>query len=230
MKKNYLYFKLSAFVLLAFNLSANVPEGSFTSLHVKAKDVKAYVEYMKNNTGVFEAIDSDVAGVCVVKTGNEYPGEMFVWNAFPSVEKAFITSELYDPFDAPKQFDKLRKVLYSVTWKPLKEFELNPGYERLWRIKTTDSRAFAKEMTKLEKAVGEAGHNMRFGVFEPMGGGTETVHLRVVTDTAAENGKVVDEYYAGASYGKIWDEAFAKYVTDIVRETTEFCEVIYTKQ
>ena len=39
--------------------------------------------------------------------------------------------------------------------------------------------------------VGEAGHNMRFGVFEPMGGGTETIHLRVVTDTAAENGKVV---------------------------------------
>jgi len=71
---------------------------------------------------------------------------------------------------------------------------------------------------------------MRFGVFEPMGGGTETIHLRVVTDTAAENGKVVDEYYAGASYGEIWDEAFAKYVTDVVRETTEFCEVIYTKQ
>ena len=46
MKKNYLYFKLSAFILLAFNLSANVPEGSFTSLHVKAKDVKAYVEYI----------------------------------------------------------------------------------------------------------------------------------------------------------------------------------------
>ena len=155
---------------------------------------------------------------------------MFVWNAFPSVEKAFITSELYDPFDAPKEFDKLRKVLYSVTWKPLKEFELNPGYERLWRIKTTDSRAFAKEMSKLEKAVAKAGHNMRFGVFEPMGGGTETIHLRVVTDTAAENGKVVDEYYAGASYGEIWDEAFAKYVTDVVRETTEFCEVIYTKK
>ena len=230
MKNNYFYIKFLFLFFISINIQANVPEGSFTSLHVKAKDVNAYVDYMKNNTGVFETIDSDVAGVCVVKTGNEYPGEMFVWNAFPSVEKAFATSELYDPFDAPKEFDKLRKVLYSVTWKPLKEFELNPGYERLWRIKTTDSRAFANEMTKLEKAVGEAGHNMRFGVFEPMGGGTETVHLRVVTDTAAENGKVVDEYYAGASYGKIWDEAFAKYVTDIVRETTEFCEVIYTKQ
>ena len=70
---------------------------------------------------------------------------------------------------------------------------------------------------------------MRIGVFEPMGGGTENVHLRVVTNTAAENGKVVDEYYAGASYGKIWDQAFAKYVTEVVRETTEFCKIVYTK-
>ena len=34
---------------------------------------------------------------------------------------------------------------------------------------------------------------------------------------------------AGASYGKTWDEAFAKYVTEVVSETTEFCEVVYTK-
>ena len=48
---------------------------------------------MKENTAAFKMIDSDIAGVCVVKTGNEYPGEMFVWNAFPSVEKAFIASQ-----------------------------------------------------------------------------------------------------------------------------------------
>ena len=142
---------LSAIFLVTLNLSASVPEGAFTSLHVKVKDVDAYINYMKENTDAFKMIDSDVAGVCVVKTGNEYPGEMFVWNAFPSVEKAFMTSELYDPMNAPKEFNKLRKVLYSVTWKPIKEFELNPGYERLWRIKTSDVRALANDMTKLEK-------------------------------------------------------------------------------
>ena len=220
---------LSSIFFISTSLFATVPEGAFTTLHVKAKNIDAYVNYMKENTEAFKMIGSDVAGVCIVKTGNEYPGEMFVWNAFPSVEKAFQTSELYDPMNASEGFNKLRMPLYSVTWKPLKEFELNPGYERLWRIKTTDSRAFAKEMTRLEKEVQNAGHDMRFGVFEPMGGGTEVVHLRVVTDTAAQSGKVVDEYYAGASYGKIWDNAFKKYVTEVVRETTEFCKIIYTK-
>tara|TARA_B100001287_G_scaffold267549_1_gene262828 strand:+ start:1960 stop:2649 length:690 start_codon:yes stop_codon:yes gene_type:complete len=215
--------------LISSGLNASIPEGSFTSLHVKAKDVDAYINFMKENTEAFKIIDSDVAGVCVVKTGNEYPGEMFVWNAFPSVEKAFMTSELYDPMKPSEEFNKLRTVLYSVTWKPLKEFELNPGYERLWRIETSDSQGFAKEMIKLEKALQKAGHNMRIGVFDPMGGGVEVTHLRVVTNTAAESGKVVDEYFAGASYGKIWDQAFAKYVTRVVRETTEFCETIYTK-
>jgi len=222
-------FYLSSIFFVTSSLYASVPEGAFTSFHVKAKNVDAYINYMKENTEAFEMIGSDIAGVCIVKTGNEYPGEMFVWNAFPSVEKAFQTSELYDPMNTSEEFNKLRVPLYSVTWKPLKEFELNPGYERLWRIKTTDSRAFAKEMIRLEEEVQNAGHDMRFGVFELMGGGTEVVHLRVVTNTAGENGKVVDEYYAGASYGKIWDKAFAKYVTEVVRETTEVCKIIYTK-
>ena len=151
MKLKNLIISFISIFFVSFNLSASVPEGAFTSLHVKAKNVDAYVNYMKENTAAFKMIDSDIAGVCVVKTGNEYPGEMFVWNAFPSVEKAFMTSELYDPMNASTEFNNLREVLYSVTWKPLKEFELNPGYERLWRIKTNDVRALAKDMTKLEK-------------------------------------------------------------------------------
>ena len=33
---------LSAIFLVTLNLSASVPEGAFTSLHVKVKDVDAY--------------------------------------------------------------------------------------------------------------------------------------------------------------------------------------------
>ena len=225
MKLNKFLFLLSAVLLLPIN---SAPEGAFTTLHVKAMDVAKYVDFMKKNTQPFEAIGSDVAGVCVTRSGNQYPGEMFVWNAYGSIEDAFIASQKYDPMTPNKQFEKLRKVKYGVTWKPVKEFELRPGYERLWRLKLNDWRAFAKKMEELESALKAAGHDMRLGVFYPLGGGTEVFHLRAVTDTASQSGKVADEYFAGASYGKIWDSAF-QYVDEIVSETVEECEIIYTK-
>ena len=225
MKLNKFLFFFSAVFLLPIN---SAPEGAFTSLHVKAMDIAKYVDYMKKNTAPFEAIGSDVAGVCVTRSGNQYPGEMFVWNAYGSIEDAFIASQKYDPMTPNKQFEKLRKVKYAATWKPVKDFELRPGYERLWRLKLNDWRAFAKKMEELETSLKAAGHDMRIGVFYPLGGGTEVFHLRAVTDTASQSGKVADEYFAGASYGKIWDSAF-QYVDEGVSETVEECDIISTK-
>ena len=231
MKLNKLIISFISIFFVSFNLSASVPEGAFTSLHVKAKNVDAYVNYMKENTAAFKMIDSDIAGVCVVKTGNEYPGEMFVWNAFPSVEKAFMTSELYDPMNATTEFNNLREVLYSVTWKPLKEFELNPGYERLWRIKTTDSRAFAKQMTKLEKEVQAAGHDTFMnGLFVAIGGGTYeagTYYLKSITSNVETHGALIDDYFAGAAWGNTYREALLL-IDDVVNDQFEVCEQFYT--
>ena len=223
-------FKSSlAFIMFAALNASAAPEGAFTTLMVQANDVEKYIDYMKKNTAPFEAIDSDVAGVCVTKSGNQYPGEMFVWNAFPSIEKAFAVSELYDPMNSTSAFEKLRSVKYSATFKPIKEFDLKPGYERLWRLKLNDWRAFAADMTILEKVLQKAGHEMRLGVFYPLGGGNEVFHLRAVTIDGAASGRVADDYFAGAEYGQIWDNAFAKYVDEIVSETVESCEIIYTK-
>ena len=223
-------FKSSlAFIMFAALNASAAPEAAFTTLMVQANDVEKYIDYMKKNTAPFEAIDSDVAGVCVTKSGNQYPGEMFVWNAFPSIEKAFAVSELYDPMNTTSAFEKLRSVKYSATFKPIKEFDLKPGYERLWRLKLNDWRAFAADMTILEKALQKAGHEMRLGVFYPLGGGNEVFHLRAVTIDGAASGRVADDYFAGAEYGQIWDNAFAKYVDEIVSETIESCEIIYTK-
>lgn len=222
-------FKSSlAFIMFAALNASAAPEGAFTTLMVQANDVEKYIDYMKKNTAPFEAIDSDVAGVCVTKSGNQYPGEMFVWNAFPSIEKAFAVSELYDPMNTTSAFEKLRSVKYSATFKPIKEFDLKPGYES-WRLKLNDWRAFAADMTILEKALQKAGHEMRLGVFYPLGGGNEVFHLRAVTIDGAASGRVADDYFAGAEYGQIWDNAFAKYVDEIVSETVESCEIIYTK-
>ena len=206
----------------------SIGEGAFTTLHVKAKDVEKYVELMKNNTTPFEVIGSDIAGVCVTKSGNQYPGEMFVWNAFPSIEKAMEASEKYDPFQASDEFKKIRKVQYSVTWKPLKDFKLEPGYERLWRLKLNNWRAYAAKMTEMEAAIRARGFNMNIGLFTPLGGGTEVFHLRAVAPTGGEQGRIIDDYFAGAEWSKIWDESL-QYVDEEVSDTIEVCETIYTK-
>ena len=221
--------KIFFVLIFTFNMSA-APEGAFNTLMVKAKNVDAYVDYMKSNTGPFEAIGADMAGVCVTRSGNDYKGQMFVWNAFPSVEKALAASDLYDPMNTSDDFNKLRKVMYSATFKPVKDFDLKPGSERLWRLKINNLPAYVKKVTQLEKAINDAGHEMRIGVFTPIAGGKEETgmyHVRAISNSAAESGAVLDDYYAGASWGKIWQESL-KYVDEVVTDTMEKCEIIYT--
>ena len=56
--------------------------GAFTTLMVSAPNVDKYVSYLKADTSSFKTIGSNAAGVCVTNSGNDYPGQMFVWNAF----------------------------------------------------------------------------------------------------------------------------------------------------
>ena len=87
---------------------------------------------------------------------------------------------------------------------------------------------YLKEFNARVTSVNENSVILDQTLFYPLGGGTEVFHLRAVTDTASQSGKVADEYFAGASYGKIWDSSF-QYVDEIVSETVEECEIIYTK-
>ena len=205
-------------------------DGAFVALMVQAKDPDAYIEVMKENTAPFEALGSSVAGVCVTKTGADYPGQMFVWNAFDSMEQAMAATDAYDPMKAPAELAALRDVKYNVMFKPLKAFELEPNSERLWRLKISPSNvaAFVGKMTELETALRAAGHDMNIGVFQPFGGGThETIHLRAVSPTYADSGKVIDEALAGAEWMSIWGAAMGL-VDEIVSDNFEHCQVIYT--
>jgi len=205
-------------------------DGAFVTLMVQAKDPDTYIEVMKQNTAPFEALGSSVAGVCVTKTGADYPGQMFVWNAFDSMEQAMAATDAYDPMKAPAEFAALREVKYNAMFKPLKPFDLEPNSERLWRLKIAPSNVapFVGKMTELETALREAGHDMNIGVFQPFGGGThETIHLRAVSPTYAASGKVIDEAFAGAEWMSIWGTAMAL-VDEIVSDNFEHCQVIYT--
>ncbi|MBT5102746.1 MAG: hypothetical protein HOA40_05240 [Porticoccaceae bacterium] len=228
---NHLKFTFTILISLVFSsLAMAAPEGAITTLTVQADDINKYVQYMKKNPETFKAIGSDVAGVCVTRAGNNYPGEMFVWNAFPSLEKALGMIEAYDPANPAPAFDRLRSVKYAAVFKPLKEFDLEPGFERLWRIKLNDEMAFTNKMTELEAAIRAAGNKVNLAVFAPVGGGiheTGMHHFRAIFKSGSEAGKVLDQFYAGASFSSIWIEA-QQYVDEIVSETIEVCEVIYT--
>ena len=227
--------KLTLAVFFTFGFTVNlmaVPEGAFSTLMVQAKDVNKYIDYMKNNPETFEAIGASDAGVCVTRAGNNYPGEMFVWSAFPNLEGALAMVEAYDPFNPDPAYKRLRRVKYTSVFKPLKDNPILPQdtFERLWRIKLNDETAFTDKMIVLEEALQAAGHDVRLGVYAPVGGGvheTGMFHFRAIFNTGKEAGKALDGFYAGASYASIWAEA-QEYVDEIVNETIEVCQVIYS--
>ena len=164
-------------ILLSINLSADdhiKPEqGAFTSLYVSASDVDKYVSFLRKNSDAFKAIGSSDAGVCITRSGNQYPGQMMIWNAFPSVEAAMIGSLKYDPYKATGPISDLRNIKHSTIWKSLKSFRLEPGHEIVGRFKVKQENisSFVKAMDSLEKEIQDNGHPDFFnGVFVSIAG------------------------------------------------------------
>jgi hypothetical protein len=213
---------------------SNVPAGSgaFVALMVQAQDADAYVKALKKNPAPFEAIGSSVAGACITKTGNDYPGQMFIYNAFDSVEQAMAATDKYDPTKATPELTAIRAVKYSVIFKPLKQFTLEPGAERLWRltIPSENLQPFVNKITELETALRTAGHTVNLGVFQPIGGGVhEAIHLRAVSPSFGASGKILDDAYTGADWISTWSEALAL-VDEVLSDNFEQCEIIYTAE
>ena len=220
---------------LTFSAGHETPsgnEGAFTTLMVAAPSVDRYVDFLKADTSSFKTIGSTGSGVCVTNSGNAYAGQMMVWSAFPSVEAAFVGSSQYDPSKAPSSLQRLREVKYGLTWAPLKSFKLEPGYERVQRVKISSANlpAFIEALAKLEKAIQDAGHKNFFnGMFVPIGGGTHetgTYMIRSITPDAAQHGAVIDDYVSGASWGSIYLEGSAL-IDEVVSDNIEICEQFY---
>ena len=222
-------------ILLSINLSADdhiKPEqGAFTSLYVSASDVDKYVSFLRKNSDAFKAIGSSDAGVCITRSGNQYPGQMMIWNAFPSVEAAMIGSLKYDPYKATGPISNLRNIKHSTIWKSLKSFRLEPGHEIVGRFKVKQENisSFVKAMDSLEKEIQENGHPDFFnGVFVSIAGGAEsqTLKVRSITSSASDQGKIADEYFSGKY--KSFNDAIA-FTEGFVDEQIQVCEQIYKK-
>ncbi|MDC0071115.1 MAG: hypothetical protein ACJ0A2_05825 [Alphaproteobacteria bacterium] len=222
-------------ILLSINLSADdhiKPEqGAFTSLYVSASDVDKYVSFLRKNSDAFKAIGSSDAGVCITRSGNQYPGQMMIWNAFPSVEAAMIGSLKYDPYKATGPISNLRNIKHSTIWKSLKSFRLEPGHEIVGRFKVKQENisSFVKAMDSLEKEIQDNGHPDFFnGVFVSIAGGAEsqTLKVRSITSSASDQGKIADEYFSGKY--KSFNDAIA-FTEGFVDEQIQVCEQIYKK-
>ena len=207
-------------------------EGAFTTLMVQSDDIGAYIDAVKANTGPLEATGAGAAGSCITKSGNEYAGQMMIWSGFNSVAEALSSMEKYDPFNAPAAFESLRTVKYSVTWKPLKPFKLDPGFERVMRMEVDGENQtnFVALIAKLEAAVRAEGYDINIGVFQPIGGGAHeasTLMVRAITQDGTTHGKIIDEAFAGASWMPMWLSAL-ELVDEMTTDTFEICDQFYT--
>ena len=209
-------------------------EGAFTTIMIQANDTEKYIAALESNTQIMENNGAIAGGYCETKSGHAYPGQMMVWTGYNSISDAFVASELYDPMAKPdRAFAKIREVKYAVTWKPLKPFKLDPGYERVMRVVVPPSSLmeFVSHMSSTEKALQAAGHDMNAGVFQPIGGGSaeaNTVMVRFIAQNPEAFGKVLDDYYGGNDYGGHWEKGMAL-TTSIVTDNMEACAQTYAR-
>ncbi len=210
----------------------SVGKGAFSTLMVQVSDVDAYIQALKSNDGPFKTVGSVAAGYCLTRSGNDYPGQMFVWNAFDSVSDAMAGVLKYDPYKAPKEFDALREVKYSAIFKPLNDFKLDPGIERLWRVAVPAESLskFVEGIVQVESALREQGYDLNMGVFMALAGGaaeTKTLHVRAAARDGATLGKIVDEYFEEVAWSETWNRTIAM-ASSIETDTIEECEQVYS--
>lgn len=234
MKKIFLLLPIAiSFVINAQAKNGGTTDGAFTTLMLSTTDVERYVETLKSNDAAFKATGATDAGVCITRSGNEYDGQMMVWSAFSSVQAALEGSLKYDPQKAPHSFARLRDAKYGVTWKPLKPFRLDPGYERVQRVVISGNKLqeFITAMTAFEEAVIDAGNDFFVGVFVPLGGGTheaKTLMVRAITPDAASHGKIFDDYFDGnAPWASEW-AALQAVGYEVISDNFEECEQTYS--
>ena len=207
-------------------------DGAFTTLMIAAPDIDKYTETLRENPSAFQATGTSGAGVCVTNSGNDYAGQMMVWSAFPNVAAALSGSTMYDPQKAPRSFERLREVKYGVTWKPITPFRLEPGFERVQRIKVSaeNMQAFTAAIDNLEKAIQDAGYeNFYNGAFVLIGGGDRdvgTVIVRSIVRDANAMGVLFDEFFEGNAS---WADEYQTVTSlgEVVSDNMEVCEQLY---
>ena len=214
--------------------SAGLPEGGFSTFHVVAEDPYAYIDFLKANPAALAAGGGDMVGYCMTMTGHDYPGEMFIWNAYSDLGKALSDGFNYNPYSASKQLKNMRKILYTAIWKPITPFPVNPGFERVTRVtvKPENLQKFLMMTEKLQAEMNAAGDEFEMGVLVAVGGGSKENSLMV--RGIAPDGKSFGELYEKGYSGKApWGTTLAamqSLIDVVVRDSHEQCGMLYSAE
>ena len=208
-------------------------DGAATTLVVATSDFDAYLTAVKSSDGLFEESGALAAGYCRTMAGQDYQGQMMIWNFYEDVSAALVGSSQYDPSKAPASLAKLREVKYGTVWKPLKAIaNLSSNYERVLRIKVSPEnvKPLIDALIYMESEVQKAGFkSFQNGLFRPIGSGSKevgTLTLRYLASDAETHGKIIDDYYSGGA----WVPSGLKVgglIDEVQSDSFEQCEVLY---
>ena len=225
-------------VLSSFIFTQNAPgDGAFSTFHVKAENPTEYANYLKENSQLLGNQNPVAAGTCITRSGSRYTGEMFVWQAFTSMEEAMENTTAYDPYSAPFALKQMRTPLYSSFWKPLKSFNIRPkSFERVNRVivQPENLLEYIQVATMFEQELQKSNPGFVMGIFQPLGGGAEEAvanqyMVRGLTDTPGEHGKFADDFFAG---NVTWAAMYQKLLSlgTIIDDSYDECEILYTAE
>ena len=210
--------------------------GAMTTINLIAKNPSAYIAQLKSNTDMMSASGTLLAGACIAVSGNELPGEMQVFNFYPSMEAAFAGYEIQlsnaemqefisdlDDFRVLKGWETSRVVMAY-------EGELHDTFAtRTLSIDTDSPQTYLEAVANLKEAYHTNGYeDISLDVYQPIGAGTDPSDYQVVAvaPNLARLGAMFDALYSTAWAQEAFSGVAASrsaYVSDKIYK----CESVY---
>ena len=185
----------------------SLPKGAGLLINVQTDDLDRYISELTKNALILRQENVVAAGYCIVKTGNNYSGEVSVWQYFTSMSDLMRTVDNSDPVNnADLNFEKMRDVKYISIWKDMKEVNIKPGFEMVekWKVPGGKLEEFVKAVISLESSLkGLSGVEFEMTAAFNVGSGikeTDLVMTRWITPNGETMGKLLDLVYNSVGY------------------------------
>lgn len=236
MKKLFCY----VFIFLVSSISQSsaiqnsLPKGVSLLLHVQVNNLDRYIGELTENTEVFLSTGAAAGGYCVVKSGNNYPGEVSVWQYFLSMSELMRAIDENDPMNKPQRnLSKMRDIKYISIWKDMKEVNLQPGFEMVerWRVPPANQTEFVTAVKAIETDLKEtSGIDFEMAVAFNVGSGSQESDLimtRWITSDGETMGKLLDIVYNSVGFLPAYNKALS--LGQKINSQLEECEAVYTQ-